>query len=220
MLALEGLRVIEFGRGRMAAYAGKLLAEFGAEVTLLTDPTGARERTLFGMMPDCERAALAEFLDERKVAIDIEPGREREVLEPWLASADILLLERHIPELDALGLSPESISARFPELVVVVCSLGGLTPSGRGLRHSDLVASAIGGIASRTPARHPNHLDEPPLKIGGYQADYATGLVAASAALVTLQQRRRGARNLLCDVSAHAAMASFMRWEAAFALYN
>src|SRR5690606_4825025 len=133
--------------------------------------------------------ALQEFLDSRKEAVEIDVAVSPQPLLDLAGRADVLLVEHHLPDLDASGLSPESLSATFPDVVVVVCSLGGLTPLGRSLRHSDLVASAIGGIASRTPARHPKHLDEAPLKIGGYQADYCTGLVAASAALVALQQR-------------------------------
>lgn len=45
-LALAGLRVLEIGSGAALAYAGKLFADFGAEVIKVEDPDGDALRTV------------------------------------------------------------------------------------------------------------------------------------------------------------------------------
>lgn len=216
--ALEGLNVVEWGTGRMSAYAAKLLCDYGASVTLLAGPR--RDGELYGRLPACEAEAMRCFLDEGKVSRSFDPHEDDAPLQDLLDNADVLLFEQDVRAAETLGLAPEDLARRHPELVVVAISYGGLTPAGRYLRHADIVALATGGLALRTPPLAERTPAQPPLKLGGYQADYATGLTAATAALSGIQKRRRTAAGSLQDVSAQAVIASFLRYEAAFHLYN
>ena len=49
--ALAGLKVIEFGDFIAAPYCGKLLADMGAEVVKIEDPTVGDESRRFGPFP-------------------------------------------------------------------------------------------------------------------------------------------------------------------------
>ena len=221
--ALEGIRVAEWGPGRMVAYAGKLLRDYGADVILLEEEPGQRGRIL-GVGSDGEGARQREVLmrffygGKRSVAVDISQKREREAFLELLADTDVLLMQQDLRRVEPWGLHPEGIASVHPQLVVVSASLAGLTATGRYLPHAEIVAQAMSGIAGHTPIyRQPG---DTPLKIGGYQADYTTGLMVASSALLGLQLRRRSGRGHVMDVSSQATLASFMRHALEFRTYN
>jgi crotonobetainyl-CoA:carnitine CoA-transferase CaiB-like acyl-CoA transferase len=212
---LEGYRVVEWGDGRASAYAGRLLCDHGADVVLLEAP-GTRERALRsapGPLADCEGQALASFLHGGKRSALFDPRDGEAVARAFdlLGSTDVFIVEQPLRLLDELQLSPEALAARFPRLVVIALSLGGFARPGRYLRHADLVAHAIGGTAYNTGGTVPSLADYPPIRPGGHQADYTTGLAAASAALIGLQLRRRTGRGELVDISSQAVMACYMR---------
>ncbi|MCC7365695.1 MAG: CoA transferase [Dehalococcoidia bacterium] len=222
--ALDGTRVVEWGSGRALAYAGRQLADHGAGVVLIERDAASRTAPIApppGASHDCELEARVRWLHggKRSATCDPRDPAQREQLLALFGRADVLLLEGNIAELDALGLSPESLSERFPALVVVPITLAGLG-SGRSLRSSDLVATAMSGLAFYTGATVPTLEDNPPLRPGGYQAEYTAGLAAATGALVGLQLRRRSGRGSLVDTSLQASLASFMRMTVAYRLYE
>ncbi|MBI2766862.1 MAG: CoA transferase [Chloroflexi bacterium] len=223
--ALPGTLVVEWSAGRPGAYAGKLLRGLGAEVVLLEPPAGGRDAALGpGPIPthDAELAARIRFLHGGKQSLTFDPAdaRSREIAGAVLARADILLLQRPLAEAEHAAMRPEDLAARWPNLIVVTMTLAGLRGEQRYWRQSDLVAHAIGGTAFATPARVPDPATYPPLKPGGYQADYTTGLTAANAALLGLQLRRRTGAGQLIDVSAQATLASYMRMDVAYRTYG
>lgn len=223
--ALAGTMVVEWSSGRMGAYTGKLLGGLGADVILLEHDRATREALIQpapGPTHDGQLESRIRFLHGGKRSVQLDPAEAGggALLSGLLEQADILILERPLREVDDLGLSPESLAERFPNLIVVALSLGGLDTEHRYDRHSDLVAHALGGIAYATPKVVPDVETHPPLKPGGYQADYSTGLSAASAALLGLQRRRRTSQGSLIDVSARAMVASFMRQDVTPKTFN
>jgi crotonobetainyl-CoA:carnitine CoA-transferase CaiB-like acyl-CoA transferase len=222
--ALEGTLVVEWGAGRAAAYAGKLLRGLGAEVVLL-EQAGERERAFDpGPVPAAaaQLDARMRFLHggKRSVAFDAARAGDRARLETLLSRADVFITDRPMAEAEAAGLAPETLAGRFPTLVTVAITLAGLQGEERYWRYSDLVAMAIGGVAAGTPARVPDPATYPPLKPGGHQADYTCGLHAATGALLGLQLRRRTGRGEVVDVSAQAIFASYVRMDIAYRTYN
>jgi formyl-CoA transferase len=137
-----------------------------------------------------------------------------------LSKADILVMDQHLPAAKQAGMSPEELQKQFPRLIIVSISLAGPGESARNLRYSDLVAHAISGIAFGTPSRVPDIETHPPLKPGGYQADYSCGLHAAIAALLGLQLRRRTDTGQLVHISALEMLASYMRIDIAYLTYG
>lgn len=213
---LSGVRVIEWSSGRPGAYAGKLLAGLGAEVVLLESDPDVRNRQFHvgvGPTEATRREALVRFLHGGKRSVFCDPltpeGQDQFL--SLLTDADVLVMERPLRNVDAAGLAPESLIERFPRLVVAAITLAGLEKPYRYHRYSDLVAHALGGIAFATPKVVPDVTSCPPLKPGGFQADYSTGLGAANSVLLGIQLRRRTNAGKLFDISAQAMMASYMR---------
>ncbi|OAI40906.1 hypothetical protein AYO38_04865 [bacterium SCGC AG-212-C10] len=223
--ALTGSLVLEWSSSRSGAYAGKLLRGLGADVVLLEGPSDDRDSSLGpGPIPthDAELAARTRFLHGGKESCGFDPADAASVSlrDALLREAAILLIDQPMATAEGLGMRPEDLAERFPHLLVVVMTLAGLRGEARYWKKSDLVSHAIGGIAHSTPARVPDPRTYPPLKPGGYQADYTLGMTAANASLLGLQLRRRTGKGQLIDVSAQAMLASYLRMDVAYRTYG
>ena len=74
--ALDGMTVLEDGGGIAASYAGKLLADLGADVIKVEPPSGdvVRRKPPFPAdAPARERSGLHLFLDTNKRSVTLNP---------------------------------------------------------------------------------------------------------------------------------------------------
>ena len=102
-LALTGIRVLEIGTGPALAYAGKLLADFGAEVIKLEDEAGDALRH-FPPVLETNRtetqSALNAWLNTNKRSATLRSNSPQETA--WLArlaqSCDLVLDARALTE--------------------------------------------------------------------------------------------------------------------------
>src|SRR5437764_7075487 len=82
--ALEGLRVVELASGVAGGFAGKLLADLGADVVMVEPPGGTslREHVLFEHLAGGKRSIVPD---------------DQAALGPWLAAADVVLTDGTSP---------------------------------------------------------------------------------------------------------------------------
>lgn len=184
---LSGLRVVECGNMVSAAYTGKLLADFGADVVKVEDPGGdaARRRGPFpGDTPHDERSGLFLYLNTNKrgATLNLQEAKGRAVLHSLCARADILLHNYDPGQLSGLGLDYQTLRNINPGLIVTSISYFGHTGPHSGYRAYDLTASNAGGWASISPGAS-DYPDLPPLKAFGHQADFQGGVHAGVATL-------------------------------------
>ena len=196
---LAGIVVLELGGGAAIAYAGKLCADLGAQVTRLRINGGSNaldEPRAYG-----ETNALALYLNARKKCTNIDPAGDggRGELSAWLARGRVLLLAP-MEGTQAYPLEPEVIAAEFPHLIVVSVTSFGLKGDARHGPANDLTLQAQGGISIGIGLS-----GQPPLKLPGDQSAFQAGLCAAIAATAGLFNRG----GVLIDVSAADVWASF-----------
>ncbi|MBV8770758.1 MAG: CoA transferase [Deltaproteobacteria bacterium] len=129
-LALDGIKVLELPCFDAmpffaAAMAGKLLADYGAEVIKIEPPrVGAPERRwgpFRGEERNSETNGLHLYLNTNKfgVTLDLAHAGCRAHLDKLLAGADILL-NPNLPKLnERVELQWHSLARRFPGLIVV-----------------------------------------------------------------------------------------------------
>lgn len=204
---LTGLRVIELA-SEHAAYAGKLLADYGAEV-LLVEPLGGHRTRGSGPFADSlpedhpDRSLWFWHYNTSKlsVQIDLHSPVGAQQFRELVSFADIVLEGEAPGHLAALGLDHDQVSS--PSTVwVSVTSFGRDDP--RSLDpFSDLTVVAGGGLA--WSCGYDDH-SLPPMAALGNQG-YQTGSVwAAVGALVAIEARERTGEGQLVDVSMHAAI--------------
>jgi crotonobetainyl-CoA:carnitine CoA-transferase CaiB-like acyl-CoA transferase len=207
--ALEGLRVVELGDFIAAAYAGKVLADLGAEVIKVEPPSGdsARQHGPFPEgEPHPEKSGLFLYLNANKLGATLDPATAtgKELLAQLLEQSDILLTDLELAELTELELMPDNLAERHPALITIAISTFGHDGPLRDHRGADIVSAAMGGMNDTVgePGRAP-------LVMPGYQSHSQAGAHAAAAALTALFGRELTGRGQYIDIAESDIWASF-----------
>jgi alpha-methylacyl-CoA racemase len=109
---LAGIRVLEFGGIGPAPFCGMLLADMGAEVTLIEKPQGTLGAQLFGG----GRRTIANR-GKRSIAVDLKSPAAKDVILTLIGKADVLLEGFRPGVMERLGFGPEDCFAINPRLV-------------------------------------------------------------------------------------------------------
>ena len=195
---LAGIRVVEFGAGIACSYAGKLLADYGADVVKVEPPDGERNRHVGPFPPsgpDPEQSALFLHLNTNKRSVvsgtgaAATPTLDDDLVGGLIDRADIVLQAGPLP-------APELLRDRNSRLVVVTVTAFGLTGPLAGTAGEEIVHYAYGGpmSASGDPTREP-------LKMGGDIGQYQCGAVGAVAALASLTVAERSGIGVHVDLA-------------------
>lgn len=203
---LAGLRVIELC-GEAGAFAGKLLADMGAEVIKIEPPAGDPTRRYAPFVDDQPHSERSLWFwryntSKRGVTLDIDRTEGREVFLRLLRAADVLLEDAPLGRMAALGLDYPDLSDQNPRLVYI-----SITPFGRTGPRSSEQATDLTILAGGGPAWSCGYDDHtlPPVRGGGNQG-YQTGChFAVMSLMVALLARERTGRGQHIDVNLHAA---------------
>ncbi len=188
--ALEGMTVLEDGGGIAASYAGKLLADLGAEVIKLEPPGGdsVRRKPPFAAdTPGRERSGLHLFLDtnKRSLTLNVESATGRRMYRQIAKHCGTVITSRPIAEQRRLGLTWDDLSVDAPELNQVSITVFGIDTQREGWQSESLIASLASGISYRI-----GDPDKPPLGLPYDTPQYQGGIHAAIAALLARRATR------------------------------
>ncbi|HJN92152.1 MAG TPA: CoA transferase [Dehalococcoidia bacterium] len=184
-MALKGLRVVEVGSNVSAPFAGKLLADFGADVVKIEPPGTGDPSRRHGPFPDHEphpeRSALFLALNtnKRSLTLDLDSAAGQSIFRTLAGEADAIVENTKPGTMEGRGLSWESLSQANPKLVMTSVTPFGQTGPYASYEGPNLVEFATGGQMHMTGSP-----DREPLKNGGYMSDHQAGLNAFSATAV------------------------------------
>lgn len=220
---LGGITALELDAG-LAAFAGKLLADAGADVIAVEPPTGAPGRSVGPFLPaDRTTGSSLHFghynTSKRSVVLDRESAEGRAAILALVAGADVVLDGLGVGVLDALGLGYEACRQVNPG--IVYCSV---TPFGTDgpwstLAATDLTQLALGGIMAGCGYDDGVPTADPIAPTGG-QAAHVVGIQAAMATLAALIECGSTGAGQRIDVSAHEALAVSTEMAVPFWLYQ
>jgi crotonobetainyl-CoA:carnitine CoA-transferase CaiB-like acyl-CoA transferase len=204
--ALSDLRVVELSNER-SVFAGKLLADMGADVILVEPPGGDPIRgyePFLGDQPGPERSLYFWHYNtsKRGITLDLDTDAGREALRRLVITADLFLESEPPGRLDALGLDAHTLRAVHPELITV-----SMSPFMRGGPREHEQSTDLTLLAGGGPAWSSGYDDHslPPVRGGGNQG-YQTGChYAFMSALVALVSRDLTGIGQHIDVDMHAA---------------
>lgn len=205
MSALEGIRIIELP-GQSTAFAGKLLADMGADAIVVEPPAGAEARTYPPFQndePGLERSLhwWHYYTSRRGITLDLESEAGRAAFVELVTGADVLLTGAGGMQLPA-DLDAESLAVANPRLVHAAISGFGQKSERHGDPVTDLTILAGGGVV--WSCGYDDH-ELPPIRGGGFQG-YNTGShYAVMAVLTALLYREGSGEGQFIDVSQHAA---------------
>lgn len=208
---LAGVRVLELGNYIAAPTAGRLLADFGAEVIKVERP-GTGDELRNWRLYEGSTSMLYRTINRNKksVVLDLRSEKGRELVLDLVKHCDILLENFRPGTLERWGLGPEALNAANPDLIVTRLSAYGQTGPLSERPGFAAVAEAVGGF--RELVGDP---DRPPVRVGISIGDSIAGLYAAFGAMMVLFQRERSQGSLpladrLVDVALNEAIFSMM----------
>ena len=207
--ALDGVRVLDLG-GLPSMYASKLLADFGASVTLLEGPHGDASRNMppyAGGEAGTERSLVFHSFhaNKRSAIADINTDAGRDIIRRLARNADVLLETNSPGYLDEIGLDFESLRAENPGLILCSVTPFGQTGPYSSYKGTDMHAEAMGGLMlmqgdpDRQPVMSPAFL--------GYSV---TGTHAAIGIMNALFAREHSGSGQRIDVSMMEATANIL----------
>lgn len=185
---LEGVRVLELGNYIAAPTAGRLLADFGADVVKVERPgTGDEVRRWRLHAGDTSMLFRTLNRGKRSIVLDLRSDEGRATVLALAAEADVVLENFRPGTLERWGIGPAELEAANPELVLVRISAFGQTGPMSARPGFAAVAEAYGGF--RELVGEPGR---PPSRTGFSIGDSIAGLYAAFGAVMRLFERERG----------------------------
>lgn len=187
---LTGVRVLELGNFIAAPTAGRLMAEFGADVIKVERPlTGDELRSWRRAEGEVSLLFRTIARGKRSVTLDLRSPAGRDLALRLAGQCDVVLENFRPGTLERLGLGPTDLRAVRPDIILVRVSGYGQTGPYRDRPGFASVAEALGGLRNLT-----GDPDRPPVRVGVSLGDSLAGLYAAFGAVMALLQRDRARR--------------------------
>src|SRR6201991_1760784 len=125
---LHGVRVLELGNYIAAPTAGRMLADFGAEVIKVERPgTGDELRNWRLYSGDTSMLYRTINRNKKSIVVDLKTERGRAVTLDLVARCDVLLENFRPGTLEKWGLGPEDLNGVNPNFVITRISAFGQT---------------------------------------------------------------------------------------------
>lgn len=191
MRPLEGLKVVEFSGLAPSPYCGMIMADFGAEVTVIDRPQ-RRETEVPGAM-----AKNPFDRGKRSIRLDLKTAEGVRIIERMIRTSDILVEPYRPGVMEKLGLGPDTVMALNRRLIYARLTGWGQFGPYAGMAGHDIDYIALSGALSlfRRKGRRPL----PPCNILG---DFAGGgLLCALGILLALIERSRSGQGQVVDAA-------------------
>ena len=216
--ALAGLKVIELGQLIAGPFAGKTLADFGAEVIKIEPPASG---TAAGGDPLRQWRMLHNGLsvwwqfqsrNKKSVVLDLRTPEGRATVRELIDQADVVIENFKPGTMEKWGMGYEALSSTNPGLIMLRISGYGQTGPYRERPGFAVVAEAMGGMRylNAEPGRTP-------VRAGVSLGDTLAGLHGAIGVLLALQARQRSVsadapkgRGQVVDVALYEAVFNCM----------
>ena len=195
--ALAGCRVVDLSRVLGGPFCTQILGDHGADVLKLEPPTGDETRQ-WG--PPFEDGLASYFVGVNRnktgLTIDLAQTVGQDFLKSLLADADILIENFKPGTLEKWGIGYETLKELFPKLVH--CRISGFGADGPlgGMPGYDACAQAMCGLMSVN-----GEAGGDATRVGLPVGDMVTGLNAALAILLAMQERHRSGLGQFLDIT-------------------
>jgi formyl-CoA transferase len=207
MNALDGLKVVEMGQLIAGPFAGKTLAEFGADVIKIEPPGAGDPLRNWRLIKDGTSVWWqVQSRNKRSVAIDLRSQEGQSIAKKLIAEADVLIENFRPGTLEGWGMGYEELSQSNPGLIMLRISGYGQTGPYRDLPGFGAIGEAMGGLRHLTgePGRVP-------VRCGISIGDTLAALHGTIGVLTALYHRKvNGGRGQVIDVALHEAVFNVM----------
>ena len=206
MLALEGVKVLDFSRNAPGMFCTMILGDLGAEVLMVERPmTGDRaeyERVVSGITgPEVERRHAsynALQRNKRSIALNLKEPEARDIFYKLAQDSDVVVEGFRPGVMDRLGAGYRKVHEINSR--IIYCSVSGYGQDGpyAGMAGHDINYISFAGVLDMIG---PSEKDRPVIPLN-LLADYAGGgLCSAVAVLAALHARNTTGRGQYLDIA-------------------
>ena len=183
--ALHGLKVVECATVIAAPLAGRLMADFGAEVIHVEHPEKGDHLRQFGFTVDGVNPWWKYYARNKKlVTLNISKPDGRDILFRLLKDADVFIENFRPGRLEAWGIDPDTLAQINPRLIVVRLTGFGQTGPYSPQPGFGTLIEAMSGFAEMT-----GEPDGPPTLPQFALADSFAGFYATAAVMFAIYSR-------------------------------
>ncbi len=210
-LPLDGVRVLELGNYIAGPTAGRMLADFGADVIKVERPgTGDELRNWRLHAGDVSMLFRTINRNKRSIVLDLKTDEGRDIVLDLVRHCDVVIENFRPGTLERWGLGPDVLEAANRDIVLTRVSAFGQSGPLAGRPGFAAVAEAMGGLRNLV-----GEADRAPSRVGVSIGDSIAGLYAAFGAVISLLQREKTAASTplterTVDVALHEAVFSMM----------
>ena len=206
----EGLKVLDLSEDIAGSFCARLLADYGADVLKVEPTAGSTMRRVGPYYHDDPHPEKSLFflilnLNKKGITLNLETASGRNLLRELVPHVDLVVESYRPGQLDDLGIGYEALSAINPSLVMTSITPFGQTGPYSQYAGEEIVSYAMGMVMGISGVQ-----GRPPLKHGGFQAQYQGGLFGAGATAMALFAQDRHGVGQHVDVSITECVASTM----------
>ena len=204
---LAGLRVLELGQLIAGPFAGKTLADLGADTIKIEPPGTGDPLRKWRLLHDGTSVWWeVQSRNKRSVAIDLRQPEGQDIVRQLVAGTDVLIENFRPGTLEGWGLGYEALTAVNPGLVMLRISGYGQTGPYKDRPGFGVVGEAMGGLRHLTG--EPGRVT---VRVGVSIGDTLSALHGTIGVLAALRERdRNGGRGQVIDVALYEAVFNCM----------
>lgn len=202
---LRGHRVLELGSTIAGPFCGRLLADFGAEVIKVEDPTGDPVRSMGTRHQGVSLYAASIFRNKRLIALDLRRLESQEIVRRLVRNCDIVVENFRPGGLEKWGIGYEHLVRIRPDLIMARISGFGQDGPYSQRPGFGIIGEAVSGLRYIT-----GDPDRPPARVAVSLTDYITGLYAAFGIVMAVLERKASGRGQIVDATLFESAFSFM----------
>ncbi|MCU4183838.1 CoA transferase [Acidiferrimicrobium sp. IK] len=183
----EGLKVVEFAHVIAGPLAGTLLADLGAEIVHVEDPSAGDPSRQMGPTKDNKYLWWkVSARNKRSITLNLRSQAGQDLARRLAAWADVVITNFRVGTLEKWGLDWPSLHEVNPKLVMLQVSGHGTNTTARNMPGFGKVGESMSGVVNIT-----GFPDGPPVHTGFSHADTVTALMGAYAISAALTMRDR-----------------------------
>jgi benzylsuccinate CoA-transferase BbsE subunit len=203
--ALAGIRVLDLADNAVA-YAGRLLADLGAEVIRIEPPRGdgMRRAAALAVSQDALASCADAFWNVNKKSITLDLGSTdgQRLFGDLVAKSDVVIETFDPGTLSGWGIGYAQMKRRNPGIILVSVTPYGQTGPCAKFHATDLTLLAAGGLLSLG-----GYPETGPVAVAGQQGYLAAAIFGAVASLKALLEREGTNHGQWLDVSGQECIA-------------
>jgi len=206
--ALDGLKVLEMGQLIAGPSAGRMLAEFGAEVIKIETPkTGDPIRNWRVVENGTSLWWYVQARNKKSITVNLREAEGQEIIRELVKEIDILVENFRPGTMEKWGLGYEQLKEINPRLIMIRVSGYGQDGPYRDKPGFGSIGEALGGLRYIT-----GYPDRPPTRVGISLGDSLSALYAVNGALMAVYHRdvKGTGEGQVIDVALYESVFSLM----------